>query len=449
MPESATIKPSPNAPQGSTPHSNGAHTPASTDEHNVFADAIRRLNAAVEHAHVDPEVVERLKHANQFLEVSIPLRMDDGTLQVFIGYRVRHDDALGPTKGGIRYHPSVNLSEVKALAFWMTFKCAVMGLPYGGGKGGITVDPRLLSKAELERLSRGYIRRISDFIGPETDIPAPDVYTNPTIMGWMMDEYSTIHRKRTPAVITGKPIAIGGSLGRDDATGRGAYYCIKELEKKRGWDPKAITVAVQGFGNGGQHAARLLHADGYRVVAVSDSKGGIHNPQGLDIPGVMRVKNESNVLKSSGAKPITNAELLEMAVDILVPSALENVITAANASRIKAKVIIEVANGPTTADADVVLAKNGILVVPDILANAGGVTVSYFEWVQNRTGDSWTEDYVHTRLREIMSREFNAIHDLMGSLKTDMRTAAYVSALRRIGAAVECMGTSKFFNGRK
>jgi glutamate dehydrogenase (NADP+) len=244
-------------------------------DHDIFADAVARLDSAFQHADIDQEAVQRLKQPKQILEVSIPVRMDDGSLRVFTGYRVRHDDSLGPTKGGIRYHPNVSLPEVKALAFWMTFKCAVAGLPFGGGKGGVIVNPKELSPLELERMTRRFVELIADFIGPETDIPAPDVYTNAMIMGWMMDEYSTIHRRRTPDVITGKPIPLGGSLGRDDATGRGAYLCIKELEAKRNWKPDETRVAVQGFGNAGQHVSRLLHADGYRIVAVSDSKGGI------------------------------------------------------------------------------------------------------------------------------------------------------------------------------
>jgi len=257
---------------------------------DLFDDAIRRLDRAFQFAEIDEEAVERLKHPKQILQVSIPVRMDDGSLRVFTGYRVRHDDTRGPTKGGIRYHPEVDLAEVKALAFWMTFKCAVVGLPFGGGKGGVVVNAKELSRLELERLTRGFIEQIADFIGPETDVPAPDMYTNAMIMGWMMDEYSKIHRQRTPAVITGKPIPLGGSLGRDDATGRGAYYCLKELERKRAWKPKDIRIAVQGFGNAGQHVARLLHADGYRIAAVSDSSGGIYKEDGFDIPSLMHVK---------------------------------------------------------------------------------------------------------------------------------------------------------------
>jgi len=424
---------------------------------DIFDDAIGRLDRARQFADIDEEAVERLKHPKQILEVSIPVRLDGGALRVFTGYRVRHDDTRGPTKGGIRYHPGVNLPEVKALSFWMTFKCAVAGLPYGGGKGGIIVNPKELSRLELERLTRGFIEQIADFIGPETDIPAPDVYTNAMIMGWMMDEYSKIHRRHTPAVITGKPIALGGSLGRDDATGRGAYYCLKELAKKRGWTPEKVRVAVQGFGNAGQHISHLLHADGYRVVAVSDSKGGIYRSDGFDIPSLMHIKNESrrlqavycdnSVCAAVEADELTNEQLLELDVDVLIPAALENQITRDNVDRIRAPVIVEVANGPTTSEADESLNAKGQLVIPDILANAGGVTVSYFEWVQNKAGYYWTLEDVHHRLHEIMAREFNAVYDFMEQRHIDMRTAAYALALNRIGEAIASQGTARFFAG--
>ena len=426
-------------------------------KYSIFEDAIRRLDRAFEFAKIDAEAVEKLKHPKAIVQVSIPVRMDDGSLRVFEGYRVRHDDTRGPAKGGIRFHPEVNLDEVKALAFWMTCKCAVVGIPYGGAKGGVVVNPKELSRLELERLSRGFIRQIADFIGPEIDIPAPDVYTNPMIMGWMMDEYSLMHGRRTPAVITGKPIPLGGSLGRNEATGRGAYFCIKELEMIRGWKPSDVRVAVQGFGNAGQQVARLLHEDGYRVVAVSDSKGGIYNHGGFDIPSLMKIKNESRQLKAvycSGsvceivdADPISNAELLELDVDLLVPAALENVIDGENAPAVKAEVIVEVANGPINCRGDAVFNEKKKLVVPDILANAGGVTVSYFEWVQNKQGFYWTEEEVNDRLRQIMTREFNGIYEIMDRHGIDMRTAAYACALSRMGEAIEAGGTRSFFLG--
>ena len=422
----------------------------------VFADAIKRLDTASAYAQIDEEALEKLKHPKAILQVSIPLRMDDGSLRIFEGYRVRHDDTRGPTKGGIRYHPNVHLDEVKALAFWMTLKCAVVDIPYGGAKGGVTVNPKELSRLELERLSRGFIRQTADFIGPDTDIPAPDVYTNSMVMGWMMDEYSKIQRRHTPAVITGKPVELGGSLGRDDATGRGAFYCIKELEKRRGWKPADVRVAVQGFGNAGQSVARLLFDNGYRVVAVSDSQGGIFRPGGFDVPSLVRFKNESrkieavychgSVCELVDAQRITNEELLALDVDLLIPAALENQITAANVERVKAPVIVEVANGPTSTAADKILADRRALVVPDVLANAGGVTVSYFEWTQNKQGFYWTREEVHERLAKIITRQFNLIHDLMNEQGIDMRTAAYVLGLNRIGSAIEALGTQRYFN---
>jgi glutamate dehydrogenase (NADP+) len=427
-----------------------------TTTDTLFNDAIGRLDHAGKIAGLDPEVVELLRHPKAVMHISIPVRMDDGSLKVFEGYRVRHNNHRGPTKGGIRFHPNVSLDEVKALAFWMTCKCAVVGIPFGGGKGGVTVDPRELSHMELERLSRGFIQEVADFIGPDVDIPAPDVYTNARIMGWMMDEYSKIKRQYSPAVITGKPIPLGGSLGRDDATGRGAYYCIKELEKRRGWDPSTLTVAVQGFGNGGQNAAKLLHADGYKVVAVSDSKGGIYKPEGFDVPSLIQIKNQSRKLKAVycdgsvceaiQADSISNEQMLGLDVDILIPAALENQITSANVGNIKAGVIVEVANGPTTPEADETLAKRGTLIVPDILANAGGVTVSYFEWVQNNQGFYWPVEDIRDRLEKIMRAEFTAVYDLMEEHETDMRTAAYAHALKRIGEAVEAGGTQRYFS---
>ncbi len=437
----------------------------------IFLEAIKRLDNAATYADIDEEALLRLKTPRAILEVSIPVRMDDGSLQVFRGYRVRHDDTRGPTKGGIRFHSSVNLGEVKALAFWMTCKCAVAGIPFGGGKGGIIVDPKKLSPMELQRLSRGFIQEIADFIGPETDVPAPDVYTNSMIMGWMMDEYSKIHRRRTPDVITGKPVSLGGSQGRSDATGRGAYYCIKELEQRKNWHPPDVRVAVQGFGNAGQHVARLLHADGYRIVALSDSRGGIYRESGIDIPRAIQLKNSRRPVgaaystgsvcdcahcgnpdcdcktdDAASGESITNEALLELNVDILIPAAMEDQITEDNAGRIQAPLIVEVANGPVTRAADEILSEKGTVIVPDILANAGGVTVSYFEWTQNRSGYYWTEKEVQSRLQTIMSHEFNAVYNLAEEKSIDLRTAAYVTALNRIGEAVSAQGTSRYFS---
>lgn len=422
---------------------------------NLFQDALSQLDAAAQYSQADPETIKRLKYPQSILEVSIPVRMDDGSLQIFQGYRVRHNNSCGPTKGGIRYHPNVSLDEVRALAFWMTLKCALIGLPFGGAKGGITVDPKKLSRLEIERLSRGFIEQAVNFIGPHTDIPAPDVYTNARIMGWMMDEYSKIMRSHTPGVITGKPIELGGSLGREDATGRGAYYCIKELERHRDWDPSTIRVAVQGFGNAGQHVAALLHQDGYRVVAVSDSKGGIYRRDGFDMPSLIHMKKETqrvqavycegSVCEMVPAEQISNEELLALDVDVLIPAALESAIHEDNVDVVKAPVIVEVANGPITSKADAILFEKSQLVVPDILANAGGVTVSYFEWVQNKNGYYWTLDEVHERLHRIMQREFNHVYDLMLQHQISMRTAAYAHALNRLGAAIAAQGTQTYF----
>ena len=423
---------------------------------SIFEDALTHLESAKQYSHADDETIERLRHPKSALEFSIPVRMDDGSLKMFTGYRVRYNDSRGPTKGGIRFHPNVTLDEVKALAFWMTLKCALVGIPFGGGKGGVIVDPKHLSRMEVERLSRGFVEQAVDVIGPETDIPAPDVYTNPMIMGWMMDEYSKIVRRFSPAVITGKPVSMGGSLGRDDATGRGGYYCIKELEKHRDWNPADITVAIQGFGNAGQHIAQLLHADGYRIVAVSDSKGGIYRQQGFDVPSLITAKEntkrvqavycEGTVCEAVPAEQLTNDELLELDVDILIPAALENVIREDNANRIKAPVVVELANGPVTSKADPILTQHNVLVIPDILANAGGVTVSYFEWVQNKNGYYWPLEDVHQKLRAILSREFNAVYELMLENKIPMRVAAYAQALNRLGDTIHAQGTQSYFS---
>jgi len=426
---------------------------------SLFDDAMKRLNRAMEYTDFNKEIALRVGTPKSCLEVSVPLRRDNGSLEFFRGYRVRHDDTRGPTKGGLRYHPSVTLDEVKSLAFWMTFKCAVVGIPFGGAKGGISINPKELSPMELERLSREFIRRIADFIGPDVDIPAPDVYTNERIMGWMMDEYSTIRRQHSPAMITGKPVSMGGSVGRSDATGRGAYYCIRELAKRVKLDPAETRVAIQGFGNAGQHVARLLHKDGYRIVAVSDSQGGIYSPDGFDIPSLIRTKEDTRHVKAVycdgalchaiEATNLTNAELLELDVDILIPAALENQITAENAPNIKARYIVEVANGPVTSDADTILNERKIEVIPDILANAGGVTVSYFEWLQNRSGYYWELQEIHQKLQSIMSREFEKVYDLALELQIDMRTAAYVHALKRLGETMEAKGTSSYFSNEK
>ena len=421
----------------------------------LFADAMTRLDDALEHVDISADAIERLKFPKSSLSVSLPVRMDDGSLQVFQGFRVRYDDTRGPTKGGVRFHPGVNLDEVQSLAFWMTFKCAALNIPFGGGKGGITVDPKALSKLELERLSRAYIDAIADFIGPDVDIPAPDVYTTPTIMGWMMDQYSIIRRQQCPAVVTGKPIALGGSLGRDTATATGAFYTIETLAPKFGLDRGAATVAIQGFGNAGSVLARLLFEAGYRVVAVSDSKGGVYDPKGLDIPAVQNFRErnrrieavycEGTVCNTVGGQTIGNDELLTLDVDILIPAALENQIVAENADRVRAKYIFEVANGPVSAAADRRLNARGIPVVPDILVNAGGVTVSYFEWLQNRSGLYWSLEDVDRRLKQNAIAETEKIWQVARERNIPLRTSAYVHALRRLGEALEAKGTRHYF----
>jgi glutamate dehydrogenase (NADP+) len=425
----------------------------------LLADANKRLEKALKYVAISEDAIEHLKFPQASLSVSIPVRMDDGSLKIFQGYRVRYNDTRGPTKGGIRYHPNVSMDEVQSLAFWMTFKCAVVNLPFGGAKGGITLNPKALSRMELERLSRGYVDAIADFIGPDIDIPAPDVYTNPMIMGWMMDQYSIIQRKITPAVVTGKPLSMGGSLGRDTATATGAFFAIETIMSKLDRLPQETTVAVQGFGNAGAVVAELLSQAGYKVVAVSDSQGAIYAKQGLDIPSIRQYKLSSRGMKavycqdtvcnSVEHESISNEELLALDVDVLVPAALENQITEANVNDIKAKLIFEVANGPITSAADKILEEKGISVFPDILVNAGGVTVSYFEWVQNRSGLYWTLEDVNQRLRQKIVEETNKIWKIAQELSISMRTAAYVHALNRLGEAINAKGTRDYYiNGK-
>ena len=413
---------------------------------DVFADSIQRLERIAGEAEVGPDVVSALRQPKATMFASLPVRRDDGSTSYFTAYRCRYNDALGPTKGGIRFHPGVTLSEVQALALWMTLKTAVVGIPFGGAKGGVTVDSKSLSRLELERLSRAYIRAMADFVGPDIDIPAPDVYTDARIMGWMADEYQAIKRVKAPAVITGKPISLGGSYGRSEATGRGAYITTRELAKRHGLDPERTTVAIQGFGNAGYHIARLLERAGYRIVAVSDSKGAIYADEGYDIETLAELKKEEgSVTAMSGQVQLSNEELLELDVDLLVPAALESVINPSNADRIKAPYIVEVANGPITGEADVVLASNGHVVIPDVLANAGGVTVSYFEWVQNRAGWRWTLDEVRERLEEIMVGAFGCVWAHAEQHGVPLRNAAYILAIRRIGDAIQAHGTREYF----
>lgn len=426
-------------------------------KNGLFKNALKQLDEALEHVHLEEDTIAMLRVPQGVFSFALPVRRDDGSLMVLKGYRVQHNNFRGPGKGGIRFHPSVNLDEVQSLAFWMTIKTAVVGVPFGGAKGGVRVDPKGLSKLELERLSRTYINAFADVIGPDRDIPAPDVYTNATVMGWMADQYNIIRREHQPAVITGKPLALGGSVGRDDATGRGGFYVLQALREKLNIKPGG-TIAIQGFGNAGFHFARLAVDAGYKVVAVSDSKGGVFKDDGLDPISVNKVKLETKRLEAAYCEgsvcevleheKITNEELLELEVDILVPAALENQITAQNSGNIKAKYVLELANGPVSFDADQELFKKGIVVIPDILANAGGVTVSYFEWVQNRSGYYWDLDEVHTRLNKIMSEAASSVFNVQERRECSMRTAAYVTAIQRIGESIEVKGTRKYFRER-
>jgi glutamate dehydrogenase (NADP+) len=417
-------------------------------EDSLLGHALVRLDEAAAHLNIDADVIEKLKYPRETTKVRLMIRMDDGSRKSFIAWRCRYDDTRGPTKGGIRFHPDATEDEVETLAFWMTFKCAVMNLPYGGGKGAVQVDPRQLSKAEVERLSRSYIQAFARIIGPDRDIPAPDVYTNAMIMGWMEDEYSQIVGQSSPAVITGKPIALGGSLGRGDATARGGYYLVRHLSGELGLG-ESMRVAIQGFGNAGQHIARLLVADGHKIVAVSDSEGGVYSPVGLHIDLLLEAKAQGRSVVSTigqgGHEHLAAGTLVGVDCDLLVPAALENMIHEDNASTVKAKLILELANGPLTSEADEILARKGIVVLPDILANAGGVTVSYFEWVQNRQGFYWTLEEIHDRLRTIMEREGRAVWDISRDKEISVRTAAYVHALGRLAEPIEAHGTQNFF----
>jgi glutamate dehydrogenase (NAD(P)+) len=391
---------------------------------------------------LDRGIIDILKTPHRELGVNFPVKMDDGTIRIFSGYRVQHSSVRGPCKGGIRYHPKVTLDEVRALSMWMTWKCAVVGLPYGGAKGGVICDVKKMSKGELERMTRRYASEIAIIIGPQEDIPAPDVYTDSQTMAWIMDTYSMGVGHAVPGVVTGKPVEIGGSKGRDEATSRGVMYIAQESAKARGMNLKGAKVAVQGFGNVGWHAARLLHQEaGCTIIAVSDSQGGIYSPKGLDPLKVMDHKKATGAVKDyPGAKNISNEELLELECDILVPAALENVITMENASSIRAKIVIEGANGPTAPMADKILMDKGIMLVPDILANAGGVTVSYFEWVQDLQFFFWTLEQINERLKEIMTTAFARVHAISQEKKVDMRTAAYMVSLTEVARALELRG---------
>jgi glutamate dehydrogenase (NAD(P)+) len=408
---------------------------------NPWTVAQQQFDLAAERLHLDDGMRRVLREPRRELTVHFPVKMDDGSVKVFTGYRVQHNLGRGPAKGGIRYHQNVSLDEVKALAMWMTWKCAVVGIPFGGGKGGVIVDPKKLSKKELEALTRRFFTEIEVLVGPEKDIPAPDVNTNAQVMAWMMDTYSMHMGYTVPGVVTGKPISLGGSEGRNEATARGTVYCIVEAARHLGLELNKSKVAIQGFGNAGSIAATLITAEKATVVAVSDSTGGIHNPNGLEIPKVIAWKQEHGTVQGfPGSKDISNAEILEVDCDILIPAALENQITDRNAGNIKARLIAEAANGPTTPEADDILWKAGTFMIPDILCNAGGVTVSYFEWVQDLNRDHWSETEVNEKLKGIMVKAFQETLAIARREQCYMRTAAYLLAVERVADATQMRG---------
>jgi glutamate dehydrogenase (NAD(P)+) len=411
-------------------------------ELNPFKIAQRQLDEAAKMLKLDKATHEMLRWPMRELRVSIPIKMDDGSFKVFKGFRVQYNDSRGPTKGGIRWHPAETVDTVRALAAWMTWKTAVVDIPYGGSKGGIICNPKEMSDAEKEKLARGYVRAVNRFFSPQIDIPAPDVYTTPQIMAWMMDEYSKLMGYNTPGIMTGKPIPVGGSLGRGDATARGGMYCLREAAKVLGMDLKKVTVAIQGYGNAGYFAHQLLEEMfGSKIVAISDSKGGVYSEKGLKFADSFKVKQKTgSVVNIKDAKKISNEELLELDVDVLLPSALENVITDKNAKSVKAKIIDELANGPTTPEADEILFKNKQYVIPDFLANAGGVVVSYFEWVQNINGYYWPIEDVHQKLDAKMTKAFYDVHEMREEKKVHTRTAAYLVAVARVVEAMKLRG---------
>jgi len=424
---------------------------------SVFAGARKRLQHLGKLSGVSKPVIENLSRPKATHCASLSILMDDGSAQYFDAYRCQYSAHLGPCKGGIRFHPKVTQDEVQALALWMTIKCAVVDLPYGGAKGGVSVDPKVLSRMELERLSRAYMRAMADFVGPDKDIPAPDVYTNARIMGWMRDEFEVIKRQKEPAVITGKPVNMGGSLGREEATGRGAFLVTEFLRSKEGLAAEDIRVAVQGFGNAGYNIAKLLYDAGYKVIAISDSKGAICDEAGLNVDKVKEFKDqfrsfgsdycERSVCESVTHKSITHEELLALDVELLVPAALENAITSKNVNDIKAKWITEVANGPISPAADEVLHNRGVVIIPDVLANSGGVIVSYFEWVQNKAGYPWTLEDVRSRMQEKLNESFDEMWLYQHKNdNTSLRTAAYAKALKKLELVINMRGTKEYFS---
>ncbi|MBU1202620.1 Glu/Leu/Phe/Val dehydrogenase [Patescibacteria group bacterium] len=403
---------------------------------NAYDNAMRQLEKASKLMNLDKDVLSRLSSPERVVMASLPVKMDDGSLRIFQAYRVQYNSARGPYKGGIRFHPQVDLDEVKALAFWMTIKTSVVGIPMGGGKGGVIVDPKSLSVSEIERLSRAWIRAFRSVIGPEKDVPAPDVYTTPQIMAWMADEFSQLEGKASLGVVTGKPLEYGGSKGRGTSTAMGGFYVLTEAIKELGLEAKKTKVAIQGFGNAGATMAHLLHEAGYKVVALADSKSIVYNDKGIDIDEAENYKKDKGSLAGlAGTKDINIKEFFALDVDVIVPAALENQISKDNANDIKAKIVLELANGPTTPEADEIMFEKGIMLIPDVLANAGGVTVSYFEWLQNISNNYWSEEEVDSELKERMIPSFQTILEMSKEYKTDLRTAAFISALRRIEAA--------------
>lgn len=403
------------------------------EKDNICIDCSKHIDKVAKVLKLDEADIDILTIPKRIIVLSFPVNLDSGKIRYFTGYRVQFNDARGPTKGGLRFHPELNLEEVKTLAFLMTLKCAVGNLPYGGAKGGVVINPHQYSKKEIERVSRAFMRELAEFIGPKRDIPAPDVNTNPEIMGWMLGEYEKAAGKKCPAVITGKPIELGGSLGREYSTSYGGAYVLNRIVKDLKMDKKKVSIAVQGFGNVGMHIARILHEWGYKVIAVSDSKGGIYNKNGLNIKEVISHKSETgSVIKFKGTEEISNEELLELDADIVIPSALENVITKENADKIKAKIIVEMANGPVTTEADEILLKKKIKVVPDILANAGGVIVSYFEWVQNLNNEKWSEEEVLKKLKEKMEQAVRELSKVCYNYDCNMRDSLYISAIKKV-----------------
>ncbi|QSO45751.1 Glu/Leu/Phe/Val family dehydrogenase [Alicyclobacillus mengziensis] len=412
-------------------------TPENLD---VFVSTQSIIQEALSKLGYSASMYDLLKEPLRVLTVRFPVRMDDGSVQVFTGYRAQHNDAVGPTKGGIRLHPDVTEDEIKALSIWMSIKCGIADLPYGGGKGGIVCDPRQMSFAEIERLSRAYVRSISQIVGPTKDIPAPDVFSNSQNMAWMLDEYSHIREFDSPGFITGKPIVLGGSKGRERATARGVVICIEQAAAARGIDIMGARVIVQGFGNAGSYVAQFMHESGAKVVGISDAYGALYNPEGLDIPELLEQRDSFGTVTKLFKNTITNKELLEQECDILVPAAIENQITQDNAARIRAKVLVEAANGPTTNAATQILDSRGVLIVPDVLGNSGGVVVSYFEWVQNNQGFYWTEEEVDQRLVEVMRRSFDSVYQTARRYKVDMRLAAYMVGVRRVAESARWRG---------